>query len=406
MLALLTIALAAALAWLAARALRSTPLPPVVGMVVGGVVAGALVQVPAAGLELPLGSWELPALSRGARLAVLAVVLLRAGLALSRRDLRRGGPLALRLGLLPMLGDAAAVALAGRVLLDLSWPVAFVLGFTVAAISPAIVIPGLLDMMKGRHRAVPSLLAGAPLDNIAAVVALGLALSFALGENVDAAGVSRAALVEVVGGIALGAVGGAWAAVGLRRPGAPPRIAGVAVWALAAALVWTAERFGLSSVLAVVAAGVVLRALVPRGLDALQQGLGWIWSGAQYVLFGLIGLSLDLGPLRDAGLLLVAVIVLGQAGRLVAALAATATDGMSLRERAACAGVYVPKATIQAAFGSLALDRGLVEGDRILAAAVLSIVICAPIGTWTLQWAGRVFAGASRRPPRRSRSGI
>ena len=400
MLSLLTIALAAALAWLGARVLRPTPLPPVVGMVIGGVAAGALVYGPAAGIQLPLASWDLPTLSRGARLAVLAVVLLRAGLALSRADLRRGGPLALRLGLLPMLGDAAAVAAAGYLLLDLSWPVALVLGFTVAAISPAIVIPGLLDMMKGRHRALPSLLAGAPLDNIASVVALGLALSFALGENVDAAGVTRGAAVEVLGGIALGVVGGAWAALGLGRRGAPPRISGIAVWILAVALVWTAERFGLSSVLAIVTAGVVLRALSANGLDALERGLSWIWSGAQCVLFGLIGLSLDLAPLRDAGVMLVVVIGVGQAGRLVAALAATSTDRLPLRDRLACAGAYVPKATIQAAFGSLALDRGLAEGDLILTAAVLSIVLCAPVGTLTLQWAGKVLVGdgAQARP--------
>jgi len=144
-------------AWVLARLAGVARLPPLIGMILGGALVAAL----------PWPDTSLQPVSSPVRLAVLALVLLRAGLGLSVADLRRAGPLALRLGMLPLIGDVVLVALAGHLLLGLSLLPALALGFLVGAISPAIAIPGLLDLLEdvpeSGRRAPAALLAASAL---------------------------------------------------------------------------------------------------------------------------------------------------------------------------------------------------------------------------------------------------
>jgi len=383
--ALLTLVAALAAAWLLGWIGRSLGIPSVVGMLAGGVLVGAGFAPWSADLALPGAGLSTDTLARPARLAALALILLRAGLGLSTADLRRGGPLALRLGLLPMFADALVVAAAAHLLLSLPLPVAMVMGFTVAAISPAIVIPGLLrlrDRSGGeRRQTVTALLGGAPVDNLAAVVALGISLDLALGEAAGPLPALGGLAVDLGGGVALGALGGAALARVLPR-GA--RWGAWTAWALAGGWVWLATLLGVSVVLTVLVGGMVAAGRLSSRRDDVDAGLARLWTGVQLVLFALVGLSVDLGPLRHVGLALIATIALGQAGRLAGSWLATLRSGMSRADRTLSAVAYVPKATIQAAFGGLALERGLAGGDLILAAAVLAIVLCAPIGAAVL----------------------
>jgi solute carrier family 9B (sodium/hydrogen exchanger), member 1/2 len=386
----LVLSLAAILAasWLLARLLRPTGVPPLLGMIVAGVVVANLLPPDLLSSEWPGGTLRLGDVSAVIRQAVLAVVLLRVGLGLSRADLRAAGTLALRLAFLPMLFDAGLVALGGWWLLDLRPAVAAVLGFTVAAISPAIVIPGMIDLLgkrEGAQRRVPTaLLVGAPLDNVAALVALGVALDLALGDAAQSWGALAATVpIQVGGGILSG-----W----LLGEVLGRLLGGIASWVRGALLLWVAaglliaagQALGISFVLATITLGAVVRIRQPSRCRELSLVLGRVWGVIQYALFGLIGAALDLDPLVGVGLVTAAVIVMGQAGRATGVFVATVGARLSLRERSACVLSYVPKATIQAAVGGLALDRGLPEGDLILNAAVLAIVICAPIGVVAL----------------------
>jgi Kef-type K+ transport system membrane component KefB len=378
---------------LLARAASALRLPPLLGMIFAGALLGFL-DLPAA-----LPGPRLEGFSGPLRLAVLAVVLLRAGLGMSISDLRSSGSLGLRLGSVPMLADAVAVCAAGMWLLDLDAASALVLGFLVAAISPAIVIPGLIDLLERKpssNRALGALLVGAPLDNILALVLMGAALDAAMLSS----GPSTALVAELAWSVGAGLVAGVAAgsllgrAVGRRGLNCPGRVVLLLLGAIAGLLVWAGESFHFSFVLALIALGSSLRRIAPELCEDLGAHLRRIWDIAQYLLFGLIGSALDMEPVAAAGLALVAVVVLGQAGRLAGSLAATAGSGLSARERLACALAYVPKATIQAAFAALPLDRVLAAGDAaqlsrsdaelILCAGVLAVVITAPVGAVTL----------------------
>jgi Kef-type K+ transport system membrane component KefB len=386
-------------AWLLGTLARRLKAPPVLGMIIGGALAAQLLPA----LPLPTGP-PIVSLAESApriREAVLAVVLLRAGLTMSRERLSRAGTLALRLGTLPLLGDAALLTLGGLWLLGLPPTAALVAGLTMAAISPAIVIPGLLAIVgkrKGADRRVPTaLLAGAPLDNVLCITALGVALHLARGGDSDVAtllwrlplGLAGAVLAGLIAGVA-----GAWA---IQRCGSG--WLGVSLlWALAGALIAIGHLLALPYVISIVTLGAAVRArraAVHQEVAPLDRGLVAVWNVVQYALFGLIGAALDLEPLAQAGLLLGAMIGLGQLGRAAMSWLATSGAGLSTGERTACVVAYVPKATIQAAFGGAALDQGMAEGNVILAGAILSIVLCAPVGMVLLHGlADRLLPGA------------
>jgi NhaP-type Na+/H+ or K+/H+ antiporter len=362
-------------AWLLGRLFGLIRLPSVIGMIGAGVVVSAL------SLSLDAGP-TLDDVSTPIRLGILALVLLRAGLGISQGDLRRAGGLGVRLGLVPMVGDAAAVTAAGMWLLGLSFPSALVLGFLVAAISPAIVIPGLLEL-KSRHggrsgRILTSLLVGAPLDNIAALIGLGIALDLALSETVVWGEAALSVVLRIGGGVILGVLAGVVCAR-LR-----PLRNSLALWAVAIGLVAAGTALDCSFVLAIIALGLVVRATREGEAAAASEGLLRVWNVVQYALFGLIGAAVALEPLVHAGLAIAAVIVLGQLGRAIGSWLATIRSGYRPRERAVFALCYLPKATIQAAFAALPLDRGLPEGELVLGAAVLAVVLMAPIGVITL----------------------
>jgi len=371
------------LAWALAHLVKLLGLPPLLGMLAAGVVVATLLPEQLLPVTVPMGAWRLEHVAPEIRQAVLAVVLLRAGLSLSRQGLRQAGPLALKLGLLPLLGDVALLTVAAVGVLDLSIGHALVLGFTVAAISPAIVIPGVLELLakrSGKDRRLPTaLLTGAPLDNIACLLLLTIVLDVALGRGEGFATRLLRLPLNLVMSMAAGVAAG-WLISLADRAGQRQRAVAMLSWTAAAGLIALGRWLDFSYVLAIITAGVVVRARSPELADRLSRGLVQIWSVTRYALFGLIGAAVDLGPLASVGLLAVAVIVLGQCGRAGGSLLATIGEDLSGKQRLAGVLCYVPKATIQAAFGSMALDAGLASGDVIVTVAILSIVICAPLG--------------------------
>ena len=377
---LVQILLVLGVSWLAGQAFRLIRLPSLLGMLAGGLAVSSLV-FPVFPQTDP-GSFQ--DLSSPIRLAILAIILLRAGQGLSSRDLRQAGGLAVGLGIIPMLGDAALVTVGSMWLLDLPLSTALVLGFLVAAISPAIVIPAmteLLEARKGPDRRVPAaLLAGAPLDNIGALVGLGVALELALSSRISVWSQMAHVPLSLGGGILAGAAA-AMALSALPGQWMKRRWIGAATaWATACLTIAACQALDSSLVMALLVLGFVLRLRAPALSDELGKGLATMWSVGQYALFGLIGAALDPTSVGQVGLLAVAIILAGQVGRVAGVLLATSRSRLNQNERLACVIGYLPKATIQAAFAAVPLERGLARGNDLLSVGILAVVLMAPIG--------------------------
>jgi solute carrier family 9B (sodium/hydrogen exchanger), member 1/2 len=393
---LVDLSLLAVATWLLARVVGLAGLPPLLGMIFAGTVV--------AGLDLgaQFTGPRLEEYSSPIRVVIPTVLLLRAGMGLSLTELRRLGTLGMRLGFIPLLADAAVLWAASIWLLDLQPLVAAVLAFLVAALSPAIVLPGLLALIDARprggrsRRLLNALLVGAPLDNVLALVLMGVALDAAMAGNSNFASLFPVLLWKVGVGLAVGVAAGTLLArvVRDRLQGLGPTALLSLLLVAAGAVLWAGLTWRFSFILAHVAMGVSFRHVAPQLRDALDAGLRRAWDMAQYALFGLIGAALDVEAVMAAGLAVGAVVLLGQLGRFAGSYVATMNAGLRPAERMACALAYVPKATIQAAFAALPLDRvlaasgptSLSQGDAelILCAGVLAVVITAPIGALTL----------------------
>ena len=367
-----------------ARLARLVRLPPLLGMIAGGLTYGLLP------LPVLLPGPELSDVSTWVRLGILDLVLLRAGLGLTLRDLRRGGALGVRLGIVPMAADALALTLGARFLLGLPTGEAAVLGCLCAAISPAIVIPSILDLLGTRtrgesRRVLTALLVGAPIDNIVALLALGIALDVATAAEVSVGTTLLGLPVEILAALAAGAACGWLLAKLFGAATLPSSLRLGLVWAAALGLTAAGRALGLPFVLSVLTLGAVIRAVAPEVAADLAIDGKRAWDWCQYALFGLIGAAVNVGPLAGIGLAAAGVILLGQLGRAGGAAIASAGAGLKPKARLAAVLAYVPKATVQAALAALPLDMGLGSGGTILATAVLAIVLLAPIGTLAIQ---------------------
>ncbi len=98
------------------------------------------------------------------------------------------------------------------------------------------------------------------------------------------------------------------------------------------------------------------------------------------MLFVLIGYAVDPQVALQAGLKGLAAISIGLVFRSIGVMIATSFSNLTMKERWFCVIAYIPKATVQAALGGVALQNGLAEGSEILAIAVLAIMFTAPLG--------------------------
>ena len=380
------------------------PLPPLVGMLGAGIL---LRNVP--GLRTYVGEAVDGGSSAAVRTCALALILARAGLGLDAQALKRLKWAAVRLAGVPCLVEAGTVALmASRPFVfgfPQSW--AWLLGFVVAAVSPAVVVPSLLSLRDagyGTATGIPTLVvAAAALDDVLSLAGFGICLPFAvssaarqgvLPSTAWAAGVR--APIEIVAGL----VGAGLGAIALRRffeeRTPSPLNAAAALLLVALALTFALKALGFSggAALAALALAFLTGMLCPP-FKAAGALLGQLWSSvAQPLLFALLGVSVDLAVIRgrDAGLG-VALLVVSCGVRFVATTNAVRGFGLTPKERLFVGLSWLPKATVQAAVGAVALDAADSSGEKerarvVLTVAVLAIVLTAPVGAVAIAVAG------------------
>lgn len=387
---LLSLALLLMFGFLGKRLAETLALPGIVGMVAVGMLLG------------PHGvGWmaeALLAISADLRALALIVILLRAGLGLHRETLNTVGFASLKLGSIPCILEGIMVLLISRWLWELPWLEAGMLGFIIAAVSPAVVVPAMLKLREaglGADKRIPTMiLAGASLDDVFAITLFSAFLGMALGQGT--AGIWAEAL-RLPLNILLGTLGGAALGVlllwlyNLRR--FDVRNTEKLVLLLASSMIYYSlgNQLGWASLLGIMAAGLLLLEYRPRTAVQFARKLNRVWVFAEIMLFCLVGAAVNVHLAWQAGLAGLIVIVCGLAARSAGVWLATGGTKLTKRERWFCAVAYWPKATVQAAVGGIPLAMGVASGDLILAVAVLAIVVTAPLGAFGIEWASKRF---------------
>lgn len=380
--------------WLFGRLFSLLRLPMIMGMVVFGLLLNAFLPWPAPALLTDLG----PFLKSFA----LIVILLRAGLGIRARTLARVGRSALLMSFVPCLFEAGALTVAMQLIYGFNWSAAALCAFMLAAVSPAVVVPSMLELKErnpaGDNRVPTLILAGASVDDVLAITLFSLFLALAGGTSEVPPGRLVAALpLLVIGGIGAGLAVGVFLARGFTRGYRAIRATEKTLLVLMAGLllVRVGDYLHIAAFLSVVTVGFVLMEKAGHVARELALKLSKIWVFAEIVLFVMIGMALEPRLALEVGLRGIAVITLGLFFRSLGVLVATAFDrGLSCRERLFCVIAYLPKATVQAALGGIPLAAGIAGGETMLALAVLSILLTAPLGLILIRRFGPVLLGS------------
>lgn len=360
-------------------------LPRIIGMLFTGILLGPYVL----GLLDP----SILAISADLRQMALIIILIKAGLSLDLGDLRRVGRPAVLMSFLPASFEILAYILFAPMLLGITRLEAAVMGAVLGAVSPAVVVPRMVRLMeegRGTREGVPQLiLAGASCDDVFVIVLFSAFTGMAQGGSVNLAefvGIPVSICTGILLGLAVGWLLCRFFDLAWNR-GLPVRgsmkvliVLGIS-FLLVAAEGWLEGILPLSGLLAVMAMACALRLWgVSSVTDRLSEKFGKLWIAAEVLLFVLVGAAVDIRYTLQAGAAAVVMILLALCVRAVGVLLALAGTRLDWKERLFCVIAYLPKATVQAAIGSVPLAMGLPCGALVLSVAVLAILITAPLG--------------------------
>lgn len=360
-------------------------LPRIIGMLVTGMVLGPYV--------LDFLDSSILSISAELRKMALIIILLKAGLSLNLNDLKKVGRPAILLAFVPASFEIVGYVLFAPAFLGISRIDAAVMGAVLAAVSPAVVVPRMVQLMEekyGTKQSIPQMImAGASCDDIFVIVLFTTFLGMAQGAKVSLLRFVNVP-VSILLGILLGAVIGyvlyrffetAYKHHNYVRNSTKVILVLGVSFLLTAVEGWLDGKVAVSGLLAVVSMACVLKAkCIPAVSKRLSEKFGKLWIAAEVILFVLVGAAVDLRYTAAAGGFAVLVIFLSLIFRMAGVFVCVLGTGLSWKERLFCAISYLPKATVQAAIGSVPLTAGLGCGKMILSVAVLAILITAPLG--------------------------
>lgn len=270
---------------------------------------------------------------------------------------------------------------------------AAVMGAVIGAVSPAVVVPRMVQLTEskyGTNKSIPQmLLAGASCDDIYVIVLFSTFVSMAQGGSAQIIDFINIP-VSIILGILLGALTGfilskffetAFAHKHCIRNSVKIIIILGVSFLLMAVETWVEGVVSISGLLAVMSMACVLKlksvAFVSK---RLSEKLGKLWIAAEVILFVLVGAAVDIRYTMKAGIAAIAMIFISLIFRGIGVSLCLVKTNLTAKERLFCIIAYMPKATVQAAIGSVPLAMGLSCGQTVLSVAVLAIIITAPLG--------------------------
>lgn len=360
-------------------------LPRIIGMLLTGIILGPY--------ALNLLDDSILSISSDLRQMALIIILLKAGLSLNLTDLKKVGRPAIMMSFVPASFEILAFLLFAPAILNITRIEAAVMGAVLGAVSPAVVIPRMVQLMDskyGTNKSIPQLiLAGASCDDIFVIVLFTTFASMAQGGKANLIDFFNIP-ISIILGIILGAITGYIISTFfekaynlnhyVRNSTKVLVILGIS-FILMAIETWLKDIISISGLLAVVSMACVIKIKSPVTVsNRLSEKFGKLWIGAEVLLFVLVGAAVDIRYTMDAGTMAILMIFIALCFRAVGVGLCLLKTQLNFKERCFCIIAYIPKATVQAAIGSVPLAMGLACGQIVLSVAVLAILITAPLG--------------------------
>lgn len=356
-------------------------IPGLLGMLITGIVLGPYV--------LNLLDNSILGISADLREIALIIILMRAGLNLNIKDLKRVGRPAVLMCFVPACFEIAGMVLVAPGLLGISVLDAAIMGAVVGAVSPAVIVPKMLHLMENRYgteKSIPQLImAGASVDDVFVIVLFTAFTGLAQGEGISPASFAQIPVSIVLGlliGIGLGLVLGLFFKKFHLRDSIKVVILLSASFLLVALEASLEGIVPISGLLAVMSMGAALQRKRSEAAKRLSSKFSKLWIAAEVLLFVLVGATVDINYAASAGLMAIVVVLCALLFRMLGVFCCLLKTKLLVKERLFCMIAYMPKATVQAAIGSIPLAMGLPCGKIVLTVAVLAILITAPLGAF------------------------
>ncbi len=360
-------------------------LPRIIGMLLTGILLGPYV--------LDLLDPSILSVSADLRQMALIIILLKAGLSLNLSDLKKVGRPAVLMSFIPASFEILGFLLFAPNILGITRIEAAVTGAVLAAVSPAVVVPRMVQLMDSKYgtdKSIPQLImASASCDDIFVIVLFSTFVSMAQGGNADIMDFVNIP-VSIILGVVFGAIAGyilslffetAYARKHYVRNSMKVIIILGVSFLLMAAETWLDGTVPVSGLLAVVSMACVIKIKsVTFVSKRLSEKFGKLWLAAEVILFVLVGAAVDIRYTMNAGISALLMIAIALSFRSVGVSLCLLKTALTWKERIFCIIAYLPKATVQAAIGSVPLTLGLSCGKITLSVAVLAILITAPLG--------------------------
>ncbi|HAG44901.1 MAG TPA: potassium transporter [Clostridium sp.] len=355
-------------------------LPGLLGMLILGVIIGPY------GFNLLSNS--ILTISPDIRKIALIIILLRAGLGINKRELKEVGITAIKFSCIPGIIEGLFIAVICTKLLGFTFIEGGILGFIIAAVSPAVIVPSMLELIEnkiGTNKGIPTIiLAGASIDDVFAITIFTSFLSMYGGNKVNLG----LKVLEIPLSILLGILLGIIVSIVLLQVFKIFEIRDIkkVLLVLASAILLNSlegilkDKIEIATLLGVMTIGFVITEKNSAIGKVLSDKFNKMWIFAEIFLFVLVGAQVNISVAIDAGLLGIVIILFGLLGRSIGVFICTIGTNLNLKERLFCVIAYIPKATVQAAIGAVPLSAGVASGDIMLAIAFLSILITAPLG--------------------------
>ena len=360
-------------------------LPRIIGMLVTGIILGPFV--------LDMLDPSILSISADLRKMALIIILIKAGLTLNLADLKKVGRPAIMMSCVPASFEILAFLIFAPHILGITRIEAAVMGAVLGAVSPAVVVPRmvqLIDTKYGTEKSIPQLiLAGASCDDIFVIVLFSTFVNMAQGGSANIKDFANIP-ISIILGILLGAITGIILSnffesayrnkSHIRNSTKVIIVLGIS-FILMAIETWLEEVVSVSGLLAVMSMACVLKIKCVKSVSRrLSEKFGKLWIAAEVILFVLVGAAVDIRYTLEAGLPALLMIFIALVFRAVGVSLCLIGTKLNAKEKLFCVIAYMPKATVQAAIGSVPLAMGLPCGKIVLSVAVLAIIITAPLG--------------------------
>ncbi|QLY39336.1 sodium:proton antiporter [Hujiaoplasma nucleasis] len=350
-------------------------LPGLLAFLITGIILGPFV--------FDLISHQILDISSELRKIALVVILIRAGLSLVIKDLKAVGRPAILLSFLPALFEILAIGLLAPLFFNLTNIEAFILGSVIAAVSPAVIVPRMIQLIekkKGTKEKIPQLiLASASVDDIFVIIVFTIFLQVYESNQLEWSQILLLP-ISLIFGIILGFVIGVFFVFVFKKLHVRDTIKVLILFALSFLMIVLEDYLPISGLLGIITLAITIFSLYPILAHRLTSKFSKIWVVAEMMLFVLIGAAVDINLFLSIGLITLLFLLLSLFVRLLGVFISIIKTNFNSKEKLFIGLSFIPKATVQAAIGAIPLSMGIPGGKIILAISVLSIFLTAPLG--------------------------